>query len=519
MARRIRVKLILKLKDQGLSRREIATTRHMSLSSVCEVFNLAREMDVGYGDVGHLSDEEAYRLFYPQKNSKASVFADPDYPSVHKELARKGVNLKLLHQEYKERCQKENQVAMGYTKFCEGYNVFTRANSLTRHITHKAGERCEVDWAGTRLECLFDPATGEVVKAYLFVGVLPSSQYAYVEPALDMKERTWLNCHIHMYEYFGGVPLRTVCDNLRTGVVSHPREGDVVLNDAYEALGAHYMTAIMPAPVRSPKSKASVEGTVGNVTTWIIARLRDERFFSFSDLKRAVADLLERYNASPFQKRAGSRRDEFLAVEANALTPLPDIRYEVAEWVYGRSVGLNSHITYRKNHYSCPYRLIGQKVDLRIGDRTLEMYQNGERIASHRLFDPYVKNAYSTDPAHMPPEFLRPDWDDARIRSWASAIGENTLAVIERIFDGVKIKEQAYNPALSVLKLSRSYGADRLENACAYALDRLKSPRYRHLKSILDSNRDKMEGPGNASLDEKPDGYVRGADYYKDGMW
>ena len=123
---------------------------------------------------------------------------------------------------------------------------------------------------------LIDRVTGESSKVYLFVGTLPYSQYSYVEPCLDCKEHTWLRCHVHMYEFFGGVPKRTVCDNLKTGVIKHPREGEVVLNNAYEALGNHYMTVIMPAPVRCPKAKASVEGTVGKLATAVIAKLRSE---------------------------------------------------------------------------------------------------------------------------------------------------------------------------------------------------------------------------------------------------
>ena len=127
---------------------------------------------------------------------------------------------------------------------------------------------------------LLDPVTGEKIPIYLFVSALPYSRYAYVEPCLDMKEATWLQCHVHMYEFFGGVTVRTVCDNLKTGVVNQPRKGEIVLNEAYEALGNHYMTAIMPAQVRKPKQKVSAENTVGNIAKAIIAELRNETFYN-----------------------------------------------------------------------------------------------------------------------------------------------------------------------------------------------------------------------------------------------
>ncbi|WP_443624830.1 hypothetical protein [Catenibacterium sp.] len=97
------------------------------------------------------------------------------------------------------------------------------------------------------------PSTGEVVKVYLFVATLPFSQYSYVEATKDMKMDTWINCNRYMFEYFDGSTVRVVCDNLKTGVVIHPKNGEIILTDTYSDFGNHYMTAIMPAQVRKPK--------------------------------------------------------------------------------------------------------------------------------------------------------------------------------------------------------------------------------------------------------------------------
>ena len=496
MARTIKAKLIMELREQGLSRRKISSTRHMSMESVCEVFDIAAERGIAWEQVKGMGEDEVYRLFYPDRHVRESVFEEPDWGYVHKEMAKVGVNLRLLHEEYKSECQRSHKVAMGYTRFCECYGDHVAANNLTKRIDHKAGVSCEVDWSGPTIgKGLVDPTTGEVSKIYLFVGVLPFSQKAYFEPTLDMRERTWLRCHVHMYEYWGGVPERTVCDNLKTGVVKHPREGEVVLNDAYEALGEHYMTAIMPAQVRKPKQKASAEGTVKDAATWVIARLRDRTFTEFGQVAPAVRECLAEYNAHPFQKREGSRDSVFAEVEAAQLRPLPAVRYDVAEWVCNRAVNLDFHVACAKNRYSVPYRYAGRRVDLRVGESTIGIYHAGERIATHALLPPYASNSYSTDPAHMPESFAKPDWDDERIRRWAGRVGPSCAAVIDRIFDGAKLKEQAYNPALSVLRLSKKYGEERLEAACAHALPRLRSPRYRHLKAILDSGLDAHPAP------------------------
>jgi hypothetical protein len=371
---------------------------------------------------------------------------------------------------------------------------------------------------------LVDRYTGEITTVYLFVSCLSYSRYAYVEPTLDMKMDTWMRCHIRMYEAFGGVPVRTVCDNLKTGVVKHPREGEIILTDAYESLGLHYVTAIMPAGVRKPKQKASAEGTVGNIATDIIAKLRNVTFHDFPTLKEAVARELKAYNAKPFEKRPYSRV-EVLAEEQEYLRPLPAMPYEIATMVYDRKVYPSCHISLKKNWYSVPYMYRGKHVDVRYTESIVEIYHDHQRIASHPKFPDYVVNKYSTNPADMPDEFNKPEMNDERIRSWASTIGPNTLEVIDRIFRGVQIKEQGYNAALSVLNLSKHYPNDRFENACQIALGNAASPRYRYLKAILSSNQDLIlrDRQVNALPKENQNAadaegaYVRGAEYYGGG--
>ena len=520
MARKINVKLIMQLRDAGLSRRTIASTRHISRHSVSDVFNIADEKEIHYSDIRDLEETEVYRLFYPEKHANETMYGDPDYEHVHQELKKVGVTLKLLHEEYVDRCEANGEIPMGKTKFNEGYAEYTIINRLTNHLEHKPGERAEVDWSGPTMRYV-DPSTGEIITVYLFVGTLPYSQYSYVEPCLNMKMDTFLRCHIHMYEYFGGVPIRTVCDNLKTGVVKHPKEGEIILTEDYAALGSHYMTAIMPAGVRKPKQKASVEGTVGKIATAIIARCRNDIYYSFAELKKSVSSKLEKFNHEAFQKREGSRY-EVLMEEREFLHSLPDVPYEISEWVYGRTVNLDFHVVYKKNRYSCPYQYARKKVDLRITDQTIEIYHKNERLTTHNKFPDYTSNKYSTHPEDMPPAFRNiVDWDDERIRNWAASIGKSMRIVIDRIFNTVRIKEQGYNPCLAVLRLSRSYTDARLETACELAISRgIKVPRYRHLKAILSANQDilyKEQKDALSDVETDCTGYLRGSDYYRKG--
>ncbi len=518
MASKIKVKLILELRDAHMSRNGIASTRNMSRSSVSDVFRIADEKQICYDDVRNLSEDEVYKLFYPDKYTDLNqLYSLPDYEMIHGELKKVGVTLKLLWKEYKADCESRSAIPVGYSKFCDDYSAYVSNKELTNHLIHKPGIRCEVDWSGPTMKYV-DASTGEIITVYLFVATLPYSQYSYVEPCLDMKQDTWIRCHIHMYQFFGGVPVRTVCDNLKTGVIRHPKEGDILLNEAYEALGNYYCTAIMPTGVRKPKQKASVEGTVGKIATSIIGKLRNEEFYSLGELKIAVNNALKVFNETPFQKREGSRYQVYLE-EKPYLRDLPAIPYEISEWKHHVKVYPDCHIVYKKNHYSCPYHYRGREVSLKVTENLLEIYDNHNRISSHIKFPEYRSNAWSTHKEDMPDEYNQPEMDENRMKHWAASIGSNTAEVIDRIFRSVTIKEQGYNSALSVLKLAKSYSEKRLEVACELALTNIRVPRYHHLKTILSGNQDKVylaqkEEQSIKERSKQVQGYVRGASYY-----
>jgi hypothetical protein len=234
------------------------------------------------------------------------------------------------------------------------------------------------------------------------------------------------------------------------------------------------------------------------------------------ELKASVSKALKDFNDEPFQKRSGSRTEVFLGEEKASLRELPNVPYEIANWVYGRKIYPDCHVVHEKNHYSCPYQYVSKQVDLKVTESLVEIYHGGERIDTHSRFPDYVTNGWSTHPEDMPDHFQQMEWDDHRIRNWASSLGTSTAEVINRIFASVKIKEQGYNSCLSVLRLSKTYTKERLETACLLALPKFRSPRYRHLKAILASNEDMIYLNGQKKTAEEKDtiGYVRGADYY-----
>ena len=243
------------------------------------------------------------------------------------------------------------------------------------HIPRKAGQQIEVDWAGDPAK-IIDPDTGEITEAWIFVGVMTYSQYAFVEAFINEQQKSWITAHVHMYEFFGGVTTILVSDNAPTA--TNRKQSDKyesVLIKSYEELAQHYNTAIIPARVRAPKDKPSVEGNVGHVSTWITAALRNEQFFSLEELNQEIRKKLKKYNAASFQKKEGSRQKLFLEDEKPLLMPLPATRFELAEHRTA-TVQFNYHIAVDKMYYSVPYQYIKDKVDVRVTDTTIEIFKD-----------------------------------------------------------------------------------------------------------------------------------------------
>lgn len=521
MVRKIKAKAVLRLRAEGLSGRAISVSQGISRNSVAAVIEAADRLSVGWDEVAERSEAEVYALLFPGRGEHESVFVQPDWSQVHRQLARVGVTLKLLHSEYVDSCGEAGQAAMSYDRFCKSYGAHLLVAGATSRVGHKAGVSVEVDWSGPTM-AVCDPVTGATSRVYLFVGCLPFSRYAFVEPSLDMAQESWLRAHVAMFEVFGGSVPRIVCDNLKTGVISHPKEGEVVLNDSYRELAGHYSAAVLPGRVRRAKDKASVENTVGHVATWVIAALREQRFTTLEELRMAIRERVGAYNLELFQKRAGSRHGVFTAEEAPLLRPLPAVPYEISRWAYGRRVARNSYVSWQRNFYSVPFAHIGTRVDLRVTDTMLEVYRHHERLTSHALLPPGAINQYATSKADLPEDRQWRAWDGPRVRAWAQRIGPGAVRVVNKIFESVTVQEQGLDAALAVLRLSRRYSPTRVEAACQLALrSQVPSPRYAHLRPILETGQDKTgpprdddEHPGEPAQDS---GYVRGPGYYGGG--
>ena len=503
---------IIRMDGLGISGRSISASLECSRNTISEVLKRAAIKGIEYPLPADLSEAELGEMLFPERISEKAAHT-PDYEQIHKDMGKSGVTLSLLWNEYCIECSTISKIPLSYSQYCRLYRKYAHTTKATMHISRKPGEQLEVDWAG-QTATIIDNVTGEIIPAYVFVAVLSSSGYAYVEAFLSQEQESWITAHAHAFRFFGGVSRIIVPDNLKTGV-EKANWYSPIINKTYHEMAEHYGTAIVPARVRKPKDKPSVEGTVGVISTWIIAALRNNKYFNLSELNCDIFAKLKSYNEKPFQKKDGSRLSVFEAEEKEMLLPLPTTEYELAIWKTA-TVQFNYHITTDKMWYSVPYEYIKHIVDIRVTKCVVEVYYNNLRICSHpRLRG--KEGQYHTIPEHMPEKHkMYADWNAERFVSWAASIGEHTKAVITAILQYHKIEQQSYRACMGILKLGDKYGVNRLESACTKALSFTPNPSYRNVDSILKSGQDKLAAPKEdtpTGINENF-GFTRGADYY-----
>ena len=255
---------ILRLKSLGLNNSQIAAGCSISRTTVLKVVQRANDCNLNFTSAQELSDNELSKLLFPSENNKP-VYKMPDYEYVHREMAKSGVTLTLLWLEYCDRCRDNQEMPYQFTQFKKYYRDFVLKTKATMHINRKPGEIMEVDWAG-QTATIIDTDTGEIIPAYVFVATLSYSGYGYVEAFLSQNQESWIAAHVNTYSYFSRVTRILVPDNLKTGV-EKVTKSETVINKAYQDMAEHYGTAVIPARVRSPKDKATVEGSVGIIST------------------------------------------------------------------------------------------------------------------------------------------------------------------------------------------------------------------------------------------------------------
>lgn len=464
----------------GQSERQIAKDLHLSRHTVSKYRKLARAD--GYLDGrGELPDVAALAaaLGPPPVLPRTPSTVEP-FQAVVEELLAQDVEMMTIFDRLRER---------GYTGSYSSVRRFVhhlqpREQQAVVRVHTAPGEEAQVDFgsAGSFL----DPGSGRLRTAYVFVLTLSYSRHQYDELVFDQKIATWIACHRHAFEWFGGVPRRVVPDNLKAAVLEAALY-DPVLGEPYRRMAQHYGFLVSPTRPRTPEHKGKVENGVHFVKRSFLAGQ------VFADIREANRRLKEWIT-----ERAGTRDHGtthrpplalFRAVEGQALLPLPADPFELVET---RRVKLHPdcHVVIDSSYYSAPYPHIGAEIDAYIFERVVQLFLGVDLIATHPRA--LTRGEWHTRTEHYPPhkaEYLIRT--PAYCRDLAAHIGPSTQDVVEQLLAERPLDR--LRAVQAILRLSDTVGKSRLEAACRRVLFFGGPPTYRRIKEIL-----------NGALDQAP---------------
>jgi transposase len=349
------------------------------------------------------------------------------------------------------------------------------------HIERKAGEKMEIDWSGDQVN-IIDPETGEVTKTSLLVVTIGRSGYPYVEAFLNRDLPSFITGVVNALTYFGGVPPIFVPDNDKSAVIK-ANKYEPLINKTFQELADYYEAAVIPARVRSPKDKPTVEKTVHDLAEReILGKARNVKFYSIKELNIYIKKALKTFSSKSFQKKDGSRLSVFLEEDFPKLKPLPQSPFELTTYKVA-TVNIDYHISFEYNHYSVPFQYVKQKVELRIKRHTIEIIHNNERIAIHERIHG-KKNKYSTQPNHMPNKHeYYAGMNREYFESWALKISPHVLSVVEGIFDDRLVEQHGYRACMGLQSLYRK-NPQAFIQACKLACD-YNATSYQHVNQFM----------------------------------
>lgn len=502
------IRQVYRLYSQGVSKLQISKRLLLSRNTVKKYIEFFQSHKLTYQDVKSLNDSDLGEFMNSKEKpipKKLEVLQEL-FPRYEKELKKPGVTKTLLWQEYKEKHPDGYQV----TQFKKYFNIWKQSSSVVMHFEHKAGDKLFIDYTGKKLY-VTDKETGEVQECEVFVAVLGSSQYTYVEASRSQKKEDFVKSVENALHYIGGVPQVIVTDNLKSAVTKSSKY-EPTLNDTFLDFARHYQTSVMPTRAYKPRDKALVENSVRIIYNRIFATLRNEVFFSIEELNEAILTKLQKHNKTNFQGRKYSRLDLFEEVEKKELYPLTANKYEIKQYAHC-TVYKNSHIylSKDKHYYSVPYKLIGKKVKVIYDQSTVDIYFKHEPVTSHaRSFQHYK---YSTKNKHMPSQHqFVADWNPDKFIDWAESIGDECREYIIRMLQKDQHPEQNYRACIGILSFNKKVGKARLNQACKRGLE-YEFFGYKIIQNILDQGLDKLDIE-ESEREVPPHQNIRGKNYY-----
>lgn len=512
---------ILTLLLENRSYRDVVEVVGCSHRDVARVKQAIMEHDVASAEAVSEADLQEW---FPDRRRRVSLEYDqPDLGSVLTSMRyKRHFTLLQAWRRYVEAHGSGKKY--GYSQFCALFSDYVRTNDLVATLHHEPGRAMLVDWAGDTIDVV-DVLSGEVIKAVLFVAVLPFSGALFCHAFANMRSEAWLEGHVRAFQFFGGVVQIVVPDNPATST-HRVRKDDPqrVVNARYQQLADHFQTAIVPARGGKPRDKAAVENAVNVVNKRVIGYLDGEVFTTLSELNDAIAERVREINHDIPRADDSTRWGRFEAEEQHLLGPLPDVAFEEVRWKELK-VGRNYHITAETQRYSVPYRLAGRLLRVRLTQTKVTVFDGHDIVCEHQRLTGR-KGQYSTLPEHVPPQHQNIDglWSRRWFTDRARSFGPATVQVIEQILDRHKIEAQGYLDCQNILNTLGRNNRERLEAACQHLVNRSGHATYTTIKRLMAaiaSDADKPEPLRPAASTRKrqggqvgPDVFVRDASHY-----
>ena len=406
----------------------------------------------------------------------------PNYQEIAELMSmRKNMTLVFLWNRYRTACENEGKRSYQYSQFCELYGRWCKENYETAHFGTVIAQKMEVDFAGQTFS-MIDPLTGEILTIVVFVAILPYSQYIYAEGMLSTKEPQWIDVNNHALDFFGGVPSLVVCDNCKQAVLVNRDWIEPELNRDYAEWAEHNGTVILPAKVRKPKYKSSVENAVGILEKGIFHTLEERQYFSLEDFNKDLLEELNKLNREPFKKKEHNRY-YYWEEERQELMPLPSMHYEYMERRTA-TVSSDFHVRFDNAYYSVDKAFLHKKVSIKASSSIVRIYSlEGDFICEWPRAT--SKGQWSTNPDHLPETYSGfSQWNAEYFIRKAAMVGKNTETVIRTILQSRKYEVQTYRMCLGVLNFAKSYSSKTLEECCRRAVTGGKQ-RYTFIKNTI----------------------------------
>jgi transposase len=484
-----KIRKVIKFHCNGKSKLFISNYLSLSRNTVKKYISLFKILDIPFEEIDQKTDAELETIF----SQKTVEFIDPKlqkaydfFPQMERELKKVGMTVHLMWEKYFEL----NPEGFKSSQFRIHFKNWSKRVNPVMHMTHKAGDKMYVDYAGKTLS-ICDKLSGEIKEIQFFVAILGASQYTYCEASMSQKKEDFVESVENAIRFFEGTPAAIVPDNLKSAVIKSSRF-EPTINETLADFADHYETTILPARAYKPRDKSLVEGAVKILYGRIYVGLKDVQYYDLESLNEKIWTLLEKHNAKKLTARPYSRLELFLEDEKGKLRPLPIERFEIKYHSFA-TVMQNGHVQHSedKNYYSVPYHYLKKKVKLLYTKFNVEIYFKLNRIATHaRNHKPYV---YNTNPEHLASshQFVS-EWSATRFIDWATSIDVAVGEFIIQIIDSRNHPEQAFKSCLGVLSFEKKVGKVRLINACKRALD-FQTYSFKIIQNILENNLDRAE--------------------------